>query len=81
MPLDNYNGWSNWETWNINLWVMNDEGLYASWKSFLMEDEKEWTDYLAEFFVEEVVITTEDGVRHDNPRIDWQELADNWNEN
>jgi hypothetical protein len=22
-----YNGWRNWETWNVALWVQNDEGL------------------------------------------------------
>jgi len=23
-----YNGWTNWETWNINLWLTDDEGSY-----------------------------------------------------
>jgi hypothetical protein len=26
-----YNGWSNYETWVVNLWIDNDEGSYNYW--------------------------------------------------
>lgn len=25
-----YNGWKNWQTWNVALWLGNDEGLYRA---------------------------------------------------
>lgn len=28
---ESYNGWSNYETWAVNLWLGNTEGVYHSW--------------------------------------------------
>jgi hypothetical protein len=30
---DRYNGWTNYETWNLKLWIDNDQGLYWHWQA------------------------------------------------
>ncbi len=32
-----YNGWSNYETWNVKLWMDNDEGSYNYWREQVRE--------------------------------------------
>src|SRR5690349_206052 len=32
-----YEGWSNYETWAVNLWLANDEGLYNYWRERVKE--------------------------------------------
>ena len=41
LPKREYNGWSDWTTWNCALWIGNDEGLYN-----LAKDCEDWFDFL-----------------------------------
>ena len=56
-----YNGWCNHATWNVALWINNDEGLY----NLAME----CGDY--ETFVKEVGVgcSTPDGVKFADPKV------------
>lgn len=31
---ETFNGYANWETWNVALWLQNDEGLYQFARQF-----------------------------------------------
>ena len=32
MSGEKYNGWTNYETWNVALWMDNEEGSYNYWR-------------------------------------------------
>ena len=29
---ERYNGWTNYETWNVALWIDNEQGSYSYWR-------------------------------------------------
>ena len=34
MEKREYNGWKNRATWNVMLWLQNDEGLYRTYRTY-----------------------------------------------
>ena len=77
--MSDYNGWLNWETWNCNLWVENDEGLYHARKDCKVGF---WTPATVEGFFREFLPngTPDFDSPADYKSVDWQEIADSWNE-
>ena len=37
MTNKEYNGWYNWETWCVNLWMDNDQGSHEMWREIARE--------------------------------------------
>ena len=62
-----YNGWANYETWNVALWIQNEFYLY--------EIAKECNNF-AKFVsrVEDIMWDTPDGVSLTDPKLDIEEL-------
>ena len=41
LPKREYNGWSDWTTWNCALWINNDQGLYS-----IAQHCEDWFDFI-----------------------------------
>ena len=68
MSTATFNGWANWETWNVALWIGNDESLYKAAKTCRTYQE------LVELLWECGSKETPDGCRWDDPAIDGLEI-------
>lgn len=75
-----YNGWANYETWNVALWLENDEGLYLLARSFRhsLNPYKAFVKTLEEFGVVEgrgaINAMTPDGVKWNDSSLDLDAL-------
>ena len=67
-----YNGWKNYETWNVALWIGNDEGLYALAREVAAMDGgyKDFVERLRGFDVTE----TQDSVAWNDSGLDYDRL-------
>jgi hypothetical protein len=80
--IDNkpYNGHTNWATWNVMLWLDNDEGLYKEYRR-LAARRRFSADSAEEFVKEWMPSGTPD---FDSPaefsNVDWDSIAENMNE-
>ena len=65
-----YNGWTNYETWNVALWIQND----WSWYNLANEagDYKTFVDCLEACSLNDA--TTGDGVKWNDPAVNVVEL-------
>ena len=63
-----YNGWTNYETWNVGLWLGGDEGLYDIARRAMD------FSHLLEIFQSYGIETTGDGVRWDDPKVNAVEI-------
>ena len=65
-----YNGWTNYETWNVALWLQNDYGFYQI--ATLCDDYQDFVDALEACSFNDP--NTPDGVNWNSPKLNRIEL-------
>lgn len=74
-----YNGWPNYETWNIMLWMANEEPWYREYRETaarLRRKKRRLTGVVARSIVSRCMVDmTPDGVGFNNPRVRWGAIA------
>ena len=65
-----YNGWANYQTWNVALWIQNDYGIYKEAQAWARHGYKSLSHQLVEWMGQ----TTPDGVDWQDNDLDIDEL-------
>lgn len=83
-----YNGWSTYETWLVNLWIQNDEHLYAALHADVVDADslfdareilKAWVDNEYDMYIEDHGHGLfQDLLKGALDEVDWYEIAKNW---
>ena len=71
-----YNGWTNWETWNVAVWIDNDEMLNRIMTLSAKGDYELFKVFALEFGITK----TPDGVSFEDSSVNQQELHDSFTE-
>jgi hypothetical protein len=75
-----FNGYANYATWNVALWVLNDEFLYNTAKAcveFCSEGDTPWTKFVRCMMKGQIgryLGATPDGVAWDSAEIDARQM-------
>jgi hypothetical protein len=79
-PDATYNGYVNYQTWNVCLWISNDEGLNEF--AAVCQDYKDFMARLREMDIDSpIAYETPDGVSWNDSAVNLAEMVEYWKEN
>lgn len=72
---EKHNGWTNWRTWNVALWIANDYGLYCMAREYAQANagECDWDEFIEGSGLE--LAATPDGVAYADLDVNREEMA------
>jgi len=78
MERKEYNGWVNRATWNVALWLDNDEGLYGGMQAFMKHHKGDVTPEDAKRFCVGIFENqkTPDGIDLKKDDVEWKDIAE-----
>lgn len=76
-----YNGWKNRQTWNVSLWINNDEGLYNAARDFMNRRLAKGKSHVGSYsaFIRSEGMSqdkTPDGIKWLGTRLDYKALSE-----
>ena len=85
MSEEGYSGYENWETWNVSLWLSNDEGLYNQTIDMMRENPPRYSEPAKAYFADDAAAAVKDFVEElldenvitdqiSTHRVSWQEV-------
>lgn len=85
MSDERYSGWTNWDTWVVNLWSGSEQALYdqkwalykraAYYKRKEKYDDARFKKGMINFYKRVATFARKKGDEVDNKRVNWNELA------
>ena len=79
-----YNGWSNYATWNVNLWIDNEYGIYMEKVDMLKRRKRPVTSQTVRNFYRDFMGGSTPDIeemrrsREPYGRVNYREIADHW---